>query len=721
MNFLANLVTRRAGRVVAVGLLVIAIAAAIGGPLPGLLKAGDDFDDPGSQSAAARVAVERATGASAWPDLVVLVPTPGGADSATGKRAITDVRNRLRAIDGVAQVIAPSAQSGTIAEDGSSAVVPALFRADVTDADVVSRAEVALRGTDAVMGGGAAIQKQVAAQVQSDLLRAELIALPLLLLLSLWIFRSPVAALLPVMVGGATVMGTFFVLRVIDTGVMSLSVFALNLVTGLGLGLAVDYSLLMVSRFREELAAGRETREAVRATVRNAGRTVVFSALTVSAALASLLVFPQNFLRSMAIAGIVVPLVALLVALTVLPAALVLLGRRVDALTPRRFVRREPTEAELPRSGWHRLATWVLRRPGRVAVVTATALIVVGLPFLGARFTAVDASVLPTQHSARQVADRMAADYPADTSAPILVAVRGDRADGARVEALRERIATLDPSARVSPAVSSGDVWRIDVTRPGAQLDAGTKDLVTGIRALDPGMDVMVGGQTARFLDQQHVLGARIPWALIILVGTTLVLLFLLTGSVVLPVKAVLMNGLVVCATMGLLVLIFQDGNLTGLLAYEPQGALEATQPILLFAIAFALSTDYGTFLLARVMEARRQGRSDREAVAVGLARTGRIVTAAALLLMTAIGAFATSEIVFIKLLGVGAALSVLIDATVVRAFLVPALMGLLGRANWWAPAPLRRLHECLGFHEGETVTPVVASHQQQSPKPHGM
>lgn len=701
MQRLAHLVSHRPRRVMLIGLVFVLAAAAIGGPLPGLLKSGDDFDDPGSESAAARVAVEHATGTSAWPDVIALVPTPSGADSVAGRSKVADVAARLAAVTGVANVITPDRGGPTtVARDGSSAIVPVTFTADATDADTVTAIEAAVAGTDVALGGGAVAQEQISGQVQRDLLRAELIAMPLLLLLSLWIFRSPIAALLPVLVGGSTVMGTFFALRLVDAGVTHLSVFALNLVTGLGLGLAVDYSLLLISRFREELSHGREPAAAVRTMMMTAGRTVVFSALTVSAALMSLIVFPQTFLRSMAIAGAVVPLVAMAIALTLLSATLVVLGRRVDALMPKRWVRREPTDDQLPATRWHRLATAVLRRPGRVALATAILLVVLGLPFLGVRFTAVDASVLPTQHSARQVSDLMRTDYTVDTASPVLVVAYAERAGAAEVQAYRDRVAALVPGGDVSQARPLNGVWRIDVTVPGSPLAASTKELVRSIRALDAPFPVDVGGATARFNDQQAVLGARIPWALAILIVTTLVLLFLMTGSVVLPIKAVIMNGLTVCATFGLLVLIFQDGRLTGLLSYEPQGALESTQPILLFAIAFALSTDYGTFLLARIGEARLAGASDRDAVAVGLARTGRIVTAAALLLMTAIGAFATSEIVFIKLLGVGTALSVLIDATIVRALLVPALMGLLGRANWWAPRWLRRVHARFGLRE---------------------
>lgn len=689
MERLSRLTSARPRIVIAIAAIVVLVCAAVGGPLPGVLKAGDDFADPGSPSAQASALIERATGAQAAPGVVAVVPTPAGAASPEARRAVDAVATRLRAVDGIAAVSTPGpGDPGARARDGSSVLVTATLAAGASEADVATDAETALEGTHAILGGGAVTGRQVGSQVQSDLARAELLVMPLLFVLALLIFRSPVAALVPVVVGGATVMLTFFVLRVVDASAMRVSVFALNLVTGLGLGLAVDYSLLLVSRFREEIARGLGSREAVGATVRTAGRTVVFSALTVAAALASLLVFPQTFLRSMGLAGIAVPLSAALVTLTLLPALLAVLGHRIDAFTPRRWVRHEPADADLPGTAWYRVTRRVLRRPALVAVVVGAALLAMGTPFLGVRFTAVDASVLPTAHSARQAQDVMARDYPGDASAPILIAVDAGSGGATGVQAYRRQVAHVAAGSLVSPARPVGDgVWRIDVLPPGSQLDQATKDLVTNLRAIRTPVGAEVGGQTARFLDQQSVLAQRIPWALALLVGTTLVILFAMTRSVVLPIKAVLLNGLTIAATFGLLVLIFQDGHLQGLLGFTSQGALEATQPVLLFAIAFALSTDYGTFLLARILEARREGRPDHEAVAVGLARTGRIVTAAALLLMAAIGAFATSEIVFIKLVGVGTALSVLIDATIIRALLVPALMGLLGRANWWAPA----------------------------------
>jgi uncharacterized membrane protein YdfJ with MMPL/SSD domain len=711
VNRLARLVTRRPRRVVGIAVLFVILSAVVGGPLPGLLDAGDDFDDPGSQSAAARRAIEHATGTTASPGVVALVPTPAGATSPEGQQALADAASRLGRVPGVAQVVTPAEGGATlVARDGSSAILPALLDASADEGDVVTGAEAAFAGTDVVLGGGAVAQEQISGQVQDDLLRAELIALPLLLVLCLWIFRSPIAALLPVLVGASTVMVTFLVLRLVDAGLTDLSAFALNLVTGLGLGLAIDYSLLLVSRFREELGRGREPADAIGATLMTAGRTVVFSALTVSAALLALVVFPQRFLQSMGIAGAVVPLVAAAISLTLLAGVLALLGHRIDAFTPRRLVRHEPSSATLHRTWWYRLAQGVLRRPGRVATATAVLLVLLGLPFLGARFIGVDASVLPSQHSSRQLEDTLRAEYERDASSPVLVAVEAGPQAATDVAAYRERLASVAGQAAVSPPRPLDGAWRIDVYPSAPQLDASTKQLVRDLRAVHAPFPVMVGGQTARFLDQQDGLAERIPLALAILIGTTIVLLFLMTGSIVLPLKAVLMNALTVSATFGLLVLIFQDGNLTGLLDYEPQGALEATQPILLFAIAFALSTDYGTFLLGRIMEAHAAGSPDREAVAIGLARTGRIVTAAALLLTVAIGAFATSEIVFIKLIGVGAALAVVIDATIVRALLVPALMGLLGRWNWYAPRWLQRVHRRAGLHEhAATAGPASA------------
>ena len=556
------------------------------------------------------------------------------------------------------------------------------------------------------VGGGELAGEQVGEQVSEDIARAELLAFPILFLLSLFVFRSFVAALLPLAVGGATIMLSFLVMRVVNGAIEPMSIFALNLITGLGLGLAIDYSLFMVSRFREELERGLDTAAALRATMATAGRTVLFSAVTVAAALAALLVFPLRFLYSMGVGGVICALAAALVSLTLLPAILAALGPRVNALSPKRWQAALHREASGERSGfWYRLSHTIMRRPVPVAVGASALLIAMGLPFLGIKFTGVDAGVLPRDQSARVVNDALQTEFPPNRTSPVYIAARGGSGDEEAIRRYAARLGEL-PGVVGEPTVQPADgLYRIDLVAPGPPLGEQAQDLVEDVRAVTAPVPVRVGGETAGFLDQQKALAGSLPLALAILATTTLVILFLMTGSVVLPIKALVMNLLTLTAAFGLLVLIFQDGNLEGPLGFTSQGALEASQPVLLFAVAFGLSTDYGVFLLTRIKEAHDAGAPNEEAVALGLERTGRIVTFAALLFVIAIGAFATSQIIFIKQLGVGTALAVLIDATIVRALLVPSLMRLLGDWNWWAPRPLARLHKRIGLSESGPAT----------------
>ncbi len=556
-----------------------------------------------------------------------------------------------------------------------------------------------------VVGGAAIAQEQVNKQVEKDLRMAEMLAFPLLFLLSLLFFRSLIAALLPPMIGGLAIVGTFLILR-IASEFGSISIFALNLTTALGLGLAIDYSLFIVSRYREEIAVDGPGLAAMRRVLATAGRTVFFSSLTVAAALASLLVFPQRFLYSMGLGGALVALFAALISLTVLPAVLTLLGGRVNALAPKFLQRRAEADARPDESGfWYRLSRFVMRRPVPVATLSGLLLIVMGLPFFGIKFDTVDATVLPKSASARQAYDVVNAEFPPFHEAPIWIDVEGGGpAAAARFAA---RVRRVDGVAEVAPPRKLRDgVTAIEAISAHPFIAEASQSTVRAIRALrpPPGATTLVGGGTADFIDLQASLSRHLPIVLAIIVIATLTILFLMTGSVVLPVKSLLMNFLNLSAVFGLLVLIFQDGRFEGLLNYSSPGAIEQTMPILLFAVAFGLSTDYAVFLLSRIKEARDNGASDSECVAIGLERTGRIVTAAALLFAVAMGAFATSQIIFIKENGVGTALAVLIDASIIRALLVPSLMELLGKWNWWAPAPLRRLHDRFGIRE----TPVL-------------
>ena len=644
-DLLADLAWRRPRRILTAAVALAVAAGAFGASTPSHLSASDnDYQDKGSESYRTFQLLSQRTGVIPGPSIVIVAPRVEAGRAATVLRhdpAVAVVRRR---------------------QQGAGSVVLAAY---LKDGSSPSRAARRIQhAAPGLVGGPAVASEQVRRQSERDLLRAELIAFPLLLLLGIWIFRGLVAALLPVAAGVLSIVTTLAMLRLANSAV-TISVFALNLVTGAGLGLAIDYSLLLLSRYREELAHS-EPQAALRTTVATAGRTVAFSAVTVAAAFASLLVFPLAFLRSMAIGGIAVALLAGVVALLVIPALFAVLGRRVDALAIRRG---RPSEA----GGWYRFAHGVMRRPLPIAVATSAVLIALGLPFLGVRFTGVDASVLPTSASARQVQNAIHARAPEHVVA--------SRAALGRVRQLP------GIAAMTLPRPLGGGLWTADVTPAARPMSSGAKHLVRRIRAL-PGTSV--SGVTAWYLDTSSSLRRNLPAAGAILALTVIALLYLVTRSVILPVKAVVMNALSLSAAFGVLVWVFQDGRLEGVLRYSSQGALELTQPVLLFAIAFGLATDYGVFLLSRIREAHESGLENREAVALGLERTGRVVTAAALLFCVAVGSFATSGIVIVKEVGLGIALAVAIDASLVRALLVPSLMALLGDWNWWRPGRRR-------------------------------
>jgi RND superfamily putative drug exporter len=643
---LANLALRHPKRVLALALLLAIAAGAFGASTPSHLSASDnDYQDKGSQSYRTFQLLSRRTGIVPGPSIIVVAPTANARTAAA----------LLRRDPAIAVVRREQPHTGTV-------VIAAYLRNGSDSGRAARRIERTVPG---LVGGPAVASEQVRRQSERDLLRAELIAFPLLLVLGIWIFRGVVAALLPVAAGVLSIVTTLAMLRVANSA-LTISVFALNLVTGAGLGLAIDYSLLLLTRYREELARC-DPGDALRTTVETAGRTVAFSAVTVAAAFASLVVFPLGFLRSMAIGGVAVALLAGIVALLVIPALFALLGRRVDALSIRRG--NEPGTG-----GWYRFAHGVMRRPLPIAVVTAAVLVALGLPFLGVRFTGVDASVLPKSASARQVQN--------------IVQARAPEHVVTHSRAMLARIAQLPGvSSETARRSLGGGLWTADVTPAARPMSPAAKKLDRRIRKL-PGASV--SGVTAWYLDTSSSLLRHLPAAGAILALTIVALLYLITRSVVLPLKAVVMNALSLSAAFGVLVWVFQDGRLEGALHYSSQGAIELTQPVLLFAIAFGLATDYGVFLLSRIREAHESGLPNREAVALGLERTGRVVTAAALLFCVAVGSFATSGIVIVKEIGVGIALAVAIDASLVRALLVPSLMALLGDWNWWRPGRKR-------------------------------
>lgn len=663
---LADLAARRPRTILALSVAVAAVAAVFGtSAARHLSSSDDDFQDPSSESFRTLQLLSSAAGIVPGPSVLV-VASPAQAAVAAAE---------LRREPSIA-VVQPRA---AVSADGRFVLVTASFHAGTGEHPAVAR-----RLADTLpgqVGGTAVANEEVQAQSEHDLFRAELIAFPLLFLLALLVFRGVVAAVLPLLAGGLSIVTTLALLRAANE-VRPISVFALNLVTGAGLGLAIDYSLLLLSRYREELVRQGPGLGALRTTFETAGRTVAFSAITVAAAFGSLLAFPLGFLRSMAIGGLMVAPLAGLVALTVLPALFALLGANVNALAPARWQHAAERAARPDeQGGWYRFAHWVMRHPLPIALASAAALVALGLPFLGVRFIGVDASMLPPSAHARAAEDALRAHFPPGADSPIHIAatVVDPAPTIAAIRAL-PGIATVPPPQRLGVRL-----WEIEVVPRASAMSAPTKALVHAIRRLP---DVAVAGRTAWYLDTAASLVRHLPIALGALALMTFGLLFAVTRSVILPLKSLLMNMLGLSAAFGLLVLIFQDGRLQGLLDYRSQGALELTQPALLFAIAFGLATDYGVFLLSRIKEAHDAGLSNREAVALGLERTGRVVTSAALLFCVAVGAFATSSIVIVKELGIGIALAVAIDATLVRALLVPSLMALLGDWNWW---PARR------------------------------
>jgi uncharacterized membrane protein YdfJ with MMPL/SSD domain len=555
---------------------------------------------------------------------------------------------------------------------------------------------VAGDAADVQLGGAVFADAQVGDSVSADLGRSEALAFPVLLILSLLFFRGR-ATLLPLVVGVTTVLGSFLVLRGVDQ-VYSLSIFALNLVIGLGLGLAIDYTLFLVTRFREELGRQGPGRAAIRTTMATAGRTVAFSSATVAIALATLTVFPLGFLKSMGIAGAAVAVVAGLGSLVVSPALFAVWGAKLTV----RHRRARPED----QGGWYRLSRAVMRRPALVAAATAVLMLAIAAPSLRVAWTPVDSSVIPKGESSRTVADALERDFAGQDTNPVTIVLDAEPTEAARVQAYAAGLRDLRGVEAVqAPRTLDDRTWQIDVEAAGDPEGDSARALVGELRERGAPYPLLVGGSAAEFVDQQDAIGSSLPLAVGLLVALTFTVLWLMTGSVVLPAKAVLMNVLTVSASLGILTLVFQDGRFEDLLNYTSNGGVEPTDFLVAAALVFALSTDYGVFLLGRIKEARESGHPEHEAIAIGIERTGAVVTAAAILLAVAIGAFVTSSISFIQQIGVATASGVLLDAFIVRALLVPSLMGLLGSWNWWSPRPLARLHDRIGLSEGPAAT----------------
>jgi uncharacterized membrane protein YdfJ with MMPL/SSD domain len=699
--------------VLAAGIVFALVGGLWGTRVFGALANGG-FDDKGSENQQAQALLDERVG-NTNPDVVVLFRNPKATvDDPAYRQTVETALAKFPPGYAVATSTYWTTHSASLVSADRHETFAAVSLKDRTENIDMSKYDGmrdAVKGTGYTVqvGGQNGVFADINSRVKESIGRAEMLSMPVLLVLLTIVFGSVAAASLPLAVGALAILGSFIALRVISFGT-DVSVFAVNIVTILGLGLAIDYGLFMVSRYREELRRGVPSSDAVVKTMATAGRTVAVSAVTVAVSLAGLLLFPQTFLKSMSYGGISAVLVAALAALTVLPALLAVLGPRVDALAVRR--RRAIGN---DRGLWSRWANAVMRRPILFALPVVAVLLLLATPFLHVKWGGVDARMEPKSAESRQVSETLVRDFPANGSTAIQAAVSLDvPADSpAGQAALREysQAAGSVPGATGAQVVAArGDTARVDVSYHGEALDSQAKSVLKEVRALpypNHVQDVLVGGSTAQVVDRLQGLGSQLPWMGLVVVLATFVLLFLAFGSIVVPFKALAMNVVSLGASFGVVTLIFQDGHLSGLLGFTPTGAVEATQPVLVLAIVFGLSMDYEVFLLSRVREHYDRTGDNRLAVATGMQRTGRIISAAALLLMVVVGAFSASSITFIKLIGVAMLVALFVDATIVRLILVPATMRLLGDANWWAPRPLRRFYARYGIRESEAPEPV--------------
>lgn len=698
------------------------------------------FSDPGSESAHASALL---TGKFGQGDvqMLVVVSSDDGIDSPRARDVGTAIVKRLDQDPHVTDVSSPwtappAAAADLVSRDRTAGLIVAGITGTEAEQQTYARqiSEDVSGDRDGVSvrtGGTAMVNVQITEHSQRDLLVMESLAIPLSFLVLVWVFGGLVAAALPVAIGGMAILGALAVLRLV-TLVTDVSIFALNLATAMGLALAIDYTLLMLSRYRDELAAGADRPDAIRRTVSTAGRTVLFSATTVALSMAAMVLFPMHFLKSFAYAGVATVAFAAAAAVVVTPAALMLLGDRLDTLDVHRLARRilrrpEPTPTPVQRRFWYRCATTVMRRALPLGLAVVVLLLVLGAPFLGVKWGFPDERVLPPSASSHQVGDQLRRDFADNTDTAVTVVVPDSA--GLSPADLSAYAAELSRVPDV-PAVSAPTGTFVDGARAGPpSAPAGEKDdsVFLTVASTAPlfsdasetqldrlhavagpgGREVLMTGTAQVNRDSVDAITSKLPIVLGLIAVIMFALLFLLTGSIVVPLKALVLNMLSLTAAFGALVWIFQDGHLSGL-GTTPTGTLVANMPVLLFCIAFGLSMDYEVFLVSRIREFWLETGDSDESVALGIAHTGRVITAAALIMSISFAALIAASVSFMRMFGLGLTLAVLVDATLVRMVLVPAFMHLMGGLNWWAPGWLRRVHERLGFTEAPSVNPEV-------------
>lgn len=743
---IARLAIARPRRVVILAALLVLAMGIFGVPVARHLSP-SGFQDPDAQSSRAATVLTEKFGQGDVP-LQIVITAPDRFDSPKARAVANEVIDELKRSGHVAAITSawtspPKTAAALISKDGKSGLIvtgiigPESVQQDytksVTDRVVGDHDGVVVRA-----GGTAMVNLQITKQSQKDLLLLESVAVPLSFVVLVWVFGGVFAAALPIGVGVMAILGALAVLRTI-TFFSPVSIFALNLTTAMGLALAIDYTLLMISRYRDELAAGANREQAVTTMMRTAGRTVLFSAVTVALSTAVMVVFPMNFLRSFAYAGVATVTFASLAAVIVTPAAIMLLGDRLDSLDVRRLIRRvvrrpepsaqPPDLAEQPWHArfWYRSAKFVMRRAVPIGLAVVALLVILGAPFFGVRPGFPDDRVLPKSASAHQVGDLLRTDFAsdADNAVPVVIpdSTGLDPKEVSRYAADLSRVSDVSSVSSPAgtfiagnlvgpPAAATGvadGATLLTVGSSAALFTENSEAQLKDLHAVAPpgGRAVEFAGLAQTNRDSVDAILSRLPLALGLIAGIMLVLLFLLTGSVVMPVKALILNMLSLSATFGAMVWIFQEGHLNAL-GTTSTGTLVANMPVLMFCIAFGLSMDYEVFLVARIREfwlASPQTSADNdESVALGLAHTGRVITAAAIIMAISFAALIAAQVSVMRLFGVGLSLAVLVDATLVRLVLVPAFMHVMGRWNWWAPKPLVAVHRKFGISESGEV-----------------
>ena len=732
---LARLAIRAPRRIIAIALLVMVGTGLFGVPVANSLSAAG-FQDPTADSAhAENLLVDKFHQGDM--QMLITVSSNDGAQGGAARAVGTDIVRQLQGSPFVAQVTSawtapPSASRSLVSKDGKTGLIVAGITGGQNGAQKHAKtlSDELVHDRDGVTvraGGEAMIANQINLQTEKDLKLMESIAIPLSFLVLVWVFGGLVAAALPLAVGGFAILGSMAVLRAI-TFATDVSIFALNLSVAMGLALAIDYTLLIVSRYRDELANGAGRDEALVRTMATAGRTVLFSAVTLALSMSTTVLFPMYFLKSFAYAGAAVVAFAAVAAIVVTPAAIALLGERLDSGDVRRLVRRlrrrpEPVPRPVEQTFFYRLAKFVMRRAIPIGLAVVALLVTLGIPFLGAKWGLPDDRVLPTSTSARQVGDQLRTEFADDLATNVTVVIP----DAAAVTAaeLAGYAAQLSQVPEVSSVSAPGGTFVAGalVGPPAAATAARDGSAFLTVASSAPlysqasntqldrlhavpgpgGRQALLTGTAPINRDTAHAVTSRLPTVLVVIAAITFVLLFLLTGSVALPLKALALNVLSLTAAFGALVWIFQDGHL-GAFGTTVTGTLVVTIPALLFCIAFGLSMDYEVMLVSRIQEywlaSNRTPADNDENVALGLAHTGRVITAAALIMSISFAAMIAAQVSFMRMFGVGLTLAVLGDATLVRMLLVPAFMHVMGRFNWWAPKPLARLHERLGISE---------------------